>query len=293
MSTAAEFALRAIGAFYVFAGFAGMRALTIDHMMDHMLAAISLRPTPAKENNRRWLIATSALVIGMGGGALMVLNLWAVPLFLIGAAMQVVYLAWARTAFPADDEADRAGRRQTSNAAVIHAVATVIVCLAAAFGLLRPWLDPWAVAIPITELALLAPVGYHFLWRMRHVDRAPPEDDPPRENPPAPQRVRLAPGWGGDMLRNADTGENLNYDDYVPLALGDRLYAWGHAFHAGDDHNIREFWAQFTDADAEAAHRAEGAAIVLALRDIFGAAEGPVYPPDIRYVADGSKGPGT
>lgn len=282
-----DIVLRLIGGFYVFAGVLGMRWLVTDHLMDQMLAGISMQPIPTKEHRRRWLLGSSVLAIGMGGMALMALSLWAVPLFLFGSATQAVYLAWARTAFPTEDAIDRKGRSQTTNAAAIYGLATALVCAAAAFGLLRPWLDPWALAVPLTGLVLLSLVGRHFLWQARPIgsDQSIDRDPDPREIPPAPARVRLDPSWGGYPLRNADTDEGIIYDDYLPRELADRLYTWSFAFHAGDDYDIQEYWAEFEDAAAESAHRAEGAAIVAALRTVFDEAEGPVYPTDIRYGA--------
>lgn len=285
MSASAELALRAIGAFYVFAGIVGMRAMVMDHLLDQMLAGITLKPIPQKEHRRRWLLISSTLAIGMGGMALMVLSLWAVPLFLFGAATQAFYLVWARTAFPVEDDAERTGRSRTTNAALVYFGATALVGLAAAFGLLRDWIDPWAMLIPLTGLGLLLVGGRHFLWRPRKLEGWT-EPEPVEPDPLAPPRaVALHPAWGGTVLVDADRDEWLDYDLFVPPELADRIWRWGHAFHAGDDHEAREFWALFTDAAHEAAHRAEGEAIVAELRSIFGDEEafGPVYPADIRY----------
>jgi MFS family permease len=283
---AAEIALRTIGAFYVFASLLGMRSMVMDHVMDQMLAGISLKPIPKKDHQRRWLLSCSVLAIGMGGMALMVLSLWAVPLFLLGAATQALYLVWARTAFPPEDDSDRRGRRQTTNAAVLYGGVTLLVCLAASFGLLRPWLDPWALAIPAAGLILLFIVGRHFLWDTRRARHKSWDDTepPPYDIPPPPARVLLAPWWGGYPLRNADTDDGVIYDDYLPRELADRLYEWSRAFHGGDDPDVQEFWAEFEDAAAEAAHRAEGDSIVAGMRTVFAGAEGPVHPADIRYV---------
>lgn len=285
MSASAELALRAIGAFYVFAGIVGMRAMVMDHLLDQMLAGITLKPIPQKEHRRRWLLISSTLAIGMGGMALMVLSLWAVPLFLFGAATQAFYLVWARTAFPVEDDAERTGRSRTTNAALVYFGATALVGLAAAFGLLRDWIDPWAMLIPLTGLGLLLVGGRHFLWRPRKLEGWT-EPEPVEPDPLAPPRaVALHPAWGGTVLVDADRDEWLDYDLFVPPELADRIWRWGNAFRAGDDHEAREFWVQFTDAAHEAAHRAEGEAIVAELRSIFGDEEafGPVYPADIRY----------
>ena len=286
MSVAAlEIALRLVGTFYVFAGILGMRAMVMDHLLDQMLAGITLKPIPQKEHRRRWLLTASTLAIGMGGMALMVLSPWAAPLFLFGTAGQAVYLVWARTAFPPENELEHTGRRQTINAALLYGLVTVLVCAAALSGLLRDWLDPWALLIPTSSLALLLPIGRHFLWRPRQLSRWT-EPEPVEPDPLAPPRaVALQPQWGGAILIDADRDEFVDYDLFVPPALSERIWRWGQVFHAGDDHESKEFWVQFTDRAHEAAHRAEGEAIVAELRSIFGDEEafGPIYPADMRY----------
>ena len=280
-----EVILQLVGGLYVFAGIVGMRAMAMDHLLDQMLADITLKHIPRKENHRRWLLISSTLAIGMGGMALMVLSLWSVPLFLFGAATQAFYLAWARTAFPVEDDVERTGRSRTTNAALIYFGATALVGLAAAFGLLRDWLDPWAALVPLAGLGLLLVGGRHFLWRPRQLERWT-EADPVEPDPLAPPRaVALHPGWGGTVLVDADRDEWLDYDLFLVPELAERIWGWGNAFHAGDDPEVKEFWVQFTDAAHEAAHRAEGEAIVAELRTIFGdeQAFGPIYPADVRY----------
>ena len=284
---ALEILLRLVGGFYLFAGIIGMRSLVMDHLMDLMLAGISMQPVPVKEHRRRWLLGSSTLAIGMGGMALMVLSLWAVPLFLFGAVTQAFYLAWARTAFAPEDDSERKGRSQTTNAAMIYFGATILVCVAALFGLLQPWLDPWALAIPVAGLGLLSLIGRHFLWRAGgpHDDLGG-EPSLARQIPPPPARIRLAPMKGFYPVRNADNDDGVIYDDYVPEPLGDRIYEWIQPFRSNDDWDDPDFWAEFTSPGDEARHRAEGAAIVTELEAIFGAGnvEGPAYPDDIRYV---------
>jgi hypothetical protein len=147
------------------------------------------------------------------------------------------------------------------------------------------------LAIPATGLAFLTMLGRHFLWTTRRKSSKFRDDaePPPYEVPPAPARVLLAPWWGGYPLRDADTDDGVIYDDYLPRELADRLYEWTRAFHGGDDPGVQEFWAEFEDAAAEAAHRAEGDSIVAGMRAVFDEAEGPVYPADIRYVGPASE----
>jgi len=285
---------RIVGVFYLLSGFAGLHVMAMDSLMDKMLAALTLKPTPRAEFIRRWMLVSGSYAVGISGAALMVLSVWAVPLFLIASALQLGWLIWAHKGYPVTDEADTKGRSHTTNAAVIYSVMTALVVSLGISGRLQDWLDPWALFIPLVA-ALLGLFGFrHLLWKAKspawdHFDGQAGE----REIPPAPARVRLAPSWGGYPLRNADTDDGIIFDDYVPHELGDRLYEWSQAFHAGEDYDRQEYWAQFADADAEAAHRAEGAAIVAALGAVFGEAEGPIYPADIRYGGDESTAPET
>lgn len=284
---AAEVLLRLVGVFYLLASLAMMRAVVMDHLMDQMLAGITLEPIPRKEHVRRWLMSSTTVSVGMGGAALLVLSLWAIPFFIFGSLLQLGYLLWARTAFAPEDDLDRKGRRQTIQAALFYGGATALVLLGAWSGLLRPWLDPWALVIPVAGLVPLVSMGRHFLWRAKPL-RTDLNDGPvpPREIPPRPARIRLAPMKGFYPLRNADNDDGVIYDDYVPEELGDRIYAWTQAFHANDDWDDPAFWAEFASPEYEARHRAEGAAIVAELELIWGAGnvEGPVYPDDVRYV---------
>src|SRR5690606_5114060 len=150
-----------------------------------------------------------------------------------------------------EDETDRKGRRQTTNAAMFYGIATMLVCAAAFGGLLRPWGDIWALAIPVTGVALLVTVGRHFLWRAKRL-QADWRDDGSQDGgaskraiAPRPARIRLAPMKGYYPVRNADNDDGVIYDDYVPRPLGDRIYGWIHAFRSADDWDDPAFWAEF------------------------------------------------
>lgn len=285
-----ELVLRFVGGFYVFAGIAAMRGVAMDRMMDQMLTAISMKQQPAEEAQKRWLWGVSAMAIGMGGAAMMVLNLWAVPLSLVGLVTQVIYLIWARTAFPPENALEEKGRRQTTNAAILHGMVTALVIAAAYYGLLHPFLDIWALFIPAAGAAILLSVGRHLIWSASK-PRLGGFDDPGAdwsepEPPPEVKRVRLEPLWGGANLLDADTGAGIDYSRYMSAELADRIWHWAANFHAGDDHESQEFWVQFASPEAEAEHRREGEAIVAELAALFGDgnATGPVYPNDVRYL---------
>jgi hypothetical protein len=289
MLTAVEIGLRTVGVFYALAGFLAMHGAVTDRMMDLMLSALTLEPQPAREGQRRTLWIVSALAIAMGGGALMALSLWAVPLFIVGLGTQAFYLVWARTAYPPENADEEKGRRQTTSAAIIYAVATLGVVAAAWAGLLRPWFDPWGLAAPAAGLFLLFAFGRRLFWKAKSPGVAfPPDDDDadiyypdPRPIPPL-TRVRLEPRWGCYGLIDADTDEDRQPDLYVSDELANRIHWWTMIFAGSYD----SFTAVFEDREHEADHRREGEAIVADLREVFGAenVDGPIYPALVSYV---------
>lgn len=275
---------RIVGIFYLLSGMAGLHVMAMDVLMDKALAAITLKPTPGAEIIRRRLLTSGSFAVGVSGAALMVLSLWAVPLFLLAGALQLGWLLWAHKGYPTEGELDEKGRRQTTMAAIIYGTMTAAVVWLGVSGRLFDWRDPWALFIPVAALALGLFGFRHMVWnRRRRPTWDKDEPAPQYQIPPAPPRVLLAPTWGFYPLRNADNDDGIAYGDYLPEELADRLYVWTLAFHGSDDDQTREYWAWFDTPEDEAAHRLEGAALVPELAAIFGEAEGPVYPDDIRY----------
>lgn len=287
-----EIILRCIGAFYVFAGILVLRGVVMDRVMDQMLAGITMKAQPKKEGLKRLIWGISGMAIGMGGAALMVLNLWAVPLFTVGLLTQVAYLIWARTAFPLETPLEEKGRRQTINAAVLYGIVTGVVVAAALSGQLYPLFDGWAVFIPVTGLVTLALTLRHYIWspKSRKLIGFGDADDDwqeplPSEPPPEVSRVRLEARWTGENLVDADTDLGIDEFRYLDGELALRINTWAQAFKIADDMDDRSIWGEFATPQDEAEHRAEGAAIVAALEAVFGPGNvtGPVYPEEIRH----------
>jgi len=153
-----EIALRAVGAFYVFAGYIASRAGLTSHAIDHALAALTAeKPAVAERRQTEWLLATSVLL--MAGGAALVL-LWegATWLFLASAAGQVVYLYWlAPRYFDVHDPPDPQGRQQSTNAFAIYIAATAFVGWAFAMGKLSSWQE---IPTPLLAIASAGVVGW-------------------------------------------------------------------------------------------------------------------------------------
>lgn len=278
--------LRIVGIFYLLSGVAGMRVMAVDSLLDKMLAGITLKPTESKEVVRRWFLVSGSATVGLSGAALMVLSLWAVPLFVIATLLQAAWLIWAQTNYLPENPDEARGRRQSTHAAIIYTAMAAMVVWVGTTGALMPWFSPWALFIPLAGL-LLAYLVRHLIWQPQKPNWDDATDDPSFERAPlAPlYRIHIEPKWGGYPIEDADTNAGIAYGDYLDDELADRIYAWTDAFHADDDVSTRAFWARFDSPEAEAAHRAEGRAIVAELEAIFGAGNvtGPVYPADIRH----------
>jgi hypothetical protein len=153
--------LRLVGAFYAFAGVVATRAAVTSHFLDRAIAAIGGKPTPRAETLQFWWLLGSAVLVGAGGLALMLLLDIAAWLFLASALGQAAYIAvLAPRYFDVADPPDARGRRQTVNAFVVYAAATAFVLWALATGRLAGWRElPWPVPAAAAA-ALLAWLGY-------------------------------------------------------------------------------------------------------------------------------------
>jgi hypothetical protein len=267
--------------------------MALDSLMDKVLAGLTLESTPSREVFRRFMLAAGSYVVGLSGAALMVLSLWAVPLFVLATALQASWLIWAKTNYPPETPLEMKGRRQSTNAAVLYAVVGAAVAWSALAGVLRPWSDLWALFIPISGIGLVVFAARHLLWKAKPASSwdQKEHDDPEDEElygppPPPPKRIRLEPNWGGHDVLDAQTGKPVPYFDYVPHDLGIRIHKWTQAFYSGDDYTDQELWAEFETPEDETAHRAEGEALVAELSVIFGVGnvDGPIYPSDVRHV---------
>lgn len=288
-----DLALRLVGGFYLFAGLLGLQAMALDALMDKVLFGLTLEPTPSREDFRRFMLAGGSYLVGLSGAALMVLSLWAVPLFILATGLQASWLIWAKTNYPAETPLEAKGRRQSTNAAVLYAIVAATVGWSALAGVLRPWSDLWALFLPIAGIGFVVFAARHLFWSaaqtptsgsLEHNDYEEEEWHGPPV--PPPKRLRLEPTWGGHDVLDVDTGKPFPYYDYLPQDLGYRIHMWTQAFRANEDHTDQVLWAEFESRDDETAHRAEGDALVAELIIIFGAGnvDGPVYPSDVRYV---------
>jgi hypothetical protein len=153
--------LIAVGAFYTFAGFVGIRAALQSRLIDVAIAGISMDKPPAAETGRGlWLLVGAFIVLA--GGLFLILRLeWAAAAFAMSALGQAFYLlVLAPLVFDRDDPPDVKGRQQTINAFILYCAATLFVLWAYRTGKLMP---AYATGWPAVygALAILAAA---FAW---------------------------------------------------------------------------------------------------------------------------------
>jgi hypothetical protein len=269
----------AIGAFYVFAGFFVMRAMTMDRLMDRMLAALN-SPSDAADVLRTRILSVGAYLTLASGAALAILSPLAVAVFAANIVVQGGYLLWAARALPPQDADEAKGRQQTTNAFVIYLAASAFVGWLAFQGQLRD-LTIEAIAIDAAIVAAVVLAAYAII----HLPKSSPQTSPfepipleesdesevraPSWQPPSspPTRLRLAPEWQCHPLWDVDTGESVN-----PITLGlseelsFRIEEWDDNFQATFNENDPAT-SDFASDEARAAYLAEGRAIAAALQD--------------------------
>lgn len=266
----ADFGLRLVGAFYVFAGYVATRAALTSHILDKALAAIGGKGlTRVEIATTAWHVVAAALVLASGLALMLRLEM-ALWLFLASAVGQAAYIFFvAPRWFDRADPPDPAGRRQTTNAFVIYTAVAAMVAWAAQRGLLLDWRE---LATPLLALAGAA-FAAHVLYVLKVLywpageDRrqsgfAAPSDgvsDEPLRPPHESKRVKVMADYGSHPLwaLDEDTG-----GDFSPVELGlseeltRDLTAWGEryggALNRVDEPSRAWTEADFTAHDAEA-----------------------------------------
>jgi hypothetical protein len=159
-----QIALFVIGAFYVAGGYLATRAALMSRLVDNAIAAIAMeKPSAAETFKSAWLLTTAVLVLA-GGAALLILSQLAVPLFVVSAGAQALYVyVLAPRLIDKDDPPDELGRRRTRNALYLYLIATAFVMLSALSGSLFPPSGNSSVA----WFAFVAIVGGHLAYVAR------------------------------------------------------------------------------------------------------------------------------
>lgn len=278
MPDAAELAdvfLRITGAFYTFAGVIATRAGMTAHFLDRAIAAISLKPPqPAETARTAWLIASSAVVLA--GGLLLLAGLEiAAWVFAASALAQAVYLTYlAPRFFDVADPPDPQGRRQTTNAFYVYAVATAFVIWAASRGWLSPLADtsPYVLAAVAAGLLLYGGWVAKTLWgtpkQPSHGGSGLLDDDYAAETRPPHESLRIKvmcdyqcdPLWGLDDGYGCFSPRDLEISPELAADLEQWAAAYDSSFDADDPAMSR-----WSEAEIEA-HEAEGHRLAVRLQ---------------------------
>ncbi len=270
-----------VGVFYAFAGLVVIRAMTLDRLMDQVLAAIKKPGRSFSPSFQSRLLQIGAYLTLASGLSLMMLSPFATVFFLSNAAWQGGYLAWAAYAVPPEDDADAKGRRQTVNAFVLFLAATAFVVWLAAQGFLRPWDAPlWRHAIDAAMLLAGCVGGWaliHRPWTRRRAANPRAADIIPDGEasvaPKRPERLRLAPEWGAWPLWDDETGKPVSpFGLGLPAELAQRIDAWDSTFQTTYNPDDPASGGFMDDAE-RAAFLEEGRAIAAALKEAW---QGPV-----------------
>jgi hypothetical protein len=239
----AEVVLRLIGAFYVFAGYVATRAALTSHFIDRAIAAIAAqRPKRAETLHFAWLLC-AAIIVLMGGVALMLLLDIAAWLFLVSALGQAAFLFVAAPHyFDVDDPPDPRGRRQSTNAFVVYSAATAFVLWADYTGRLIAWREAPPPLLAVAAAAVAAQLVYVAFLLRKAPSRSSPLGslaDPAASELPRlrseAKRIKVMADYDTHPLWALD--EDL-YGDIPPEDMGlsedltRDLNAWAEAYNA-------------------------------------------------------------
>jgi hypothetical protein len=269
-----------IGFFYVIAGLLVLRAIAVSNLLDRALEAIERGKPDPKEQIKTFVLTIGAYLTAASGAALATLSSMAIILFVLNTLVQGGYLAWATKALPPEDESDRKGRQQTTNAFVIYTAVTAFIIWLGYTDGLRPWpRGAEGVLIELIAPAMAALACYllvhHSGMRKRSsgLDFGGEDIDMPATasvgvaHPTV--NLRLRPEFGCCPLWDADTGDNVShYHIAISLDLAERIESWDDRFQAiyKDDYPAE---SGFASPEEEQAYIEEGRAVARELAEAW------------------------
>jgi len=262
---------RAVGLFYVFAGYTSLRAILMDAFLDRAISALGAGREDPLEGTRRRLLGALGVSVGAGGAALALMSSWALPLFLLNTAAQALWLAGARRRFIAPQEDEESGRRQVANAALLYAVATAAVAWLWWTGRLGPWGDLAAIGGIILATAGLS---FWFVvklsWNPRPTTGDVDDAGEPYADETEPRRVLIDPAFGYWPLVDADNNRRFSHWRWLPAELAGQIEEWDDVFQLSFDGEDPLAPNVFPSPEAEEGYRTEADAIAVALRAVYG-----------------------
>lgn len=243
-----DIVLRAIGAFYLLAGFVAARAALTSNLLDRAIAAISLKKTERIETHRTiWLLVNSVLFFA-GGACLMLLLEPAAWLFGVATLVQILFfLILGPYYFDVADPPEPAARQRSINAFVVFAACTLLILWATYMGRLTKLAD----APPLIWGAAAGAVVLHIGYILRHTlvppkrtssfpafdtdggDDSTDGSDTQRPDLAASRRIKVMADYGTYPLWAMDDGL---VGDFAPNQLGvsleleNDLWTWAGEF---------------------------------------------------------------
>lgn len=211
-----EWGVRALGLFWFVGGVMTLRALRQARPLDALMAALQGGARP-RDRVRAALLTFGAVLTTASGVALAALDRVAPGLMIANAVVQAIWLVYAASAFPPEDEEDLVGRRRVRNAFVLWTVATVAVVAAAVSGSLVLGVQPLTEAvISIGAVAVSAFEARAVFGRGADdgAEAATTDDDPTvlyaPFDPSVRRRLMIAPNIYTPPLRDVDTDETFH-----------------------------------------------------------------------------------
>lgn len=269
-----------IGFFYVIAGLLVLRAIAVSNLLDKALEAIEQSKPDPKEQTKTFVLTIGAYLTAASGAALVTLSSMAIILFVLNTLVQGGYLVWATKALPPEDESDRKGRQQTTNAFVIYTAVTAFITWLGYTGGLRPWpRDAEGVLIDLIAPAMAALACYMLVHHSGMLKRSsgvgfggkdvdmPVTASAGVAHPTV--NLRLRPEFACCPLWDADTGDNVShYHIDISLDLAERIENWDDRFQAiyKDDNPVE---SGFASPEEEQAYIEEGREIARELAEAW------------------------
>lgn len=277
-----DIALRAIGAFYVLAGYFAARAALTSNLIDQAIAAISMKNTERIETHRTiWLLGLSVLFFA-GGVCLMLLLEPAAWLFATSALIQIFFfLVLGPYYFDRADPPPPGARQRSINAFVVYGAATLFTIWAVYTGRLTRLAD----APTLLWGAAAATIALHIGYILRHT-LAPPKRKPnfagfgsddeggsPDETDHSgadvadAQRIKVMTDYGCYPLWAMDEGKIGSFAPNhlgISIELENDLWNWAAEFDASlnADDPANSHWSQ----ERQRQHMKEGVALARRIK---------------------------
>jgi hypothetical protein len=202
-----------VGAFYMLGGYAVMRAMAMDRLIDKAIEGITLSggvdATSRKDRLRNQFLGAMAFVSFAGGAFLFFQSAIAPVLFCSSLLMQALYTTVLAPRYfdteEDDDEESASGRRATINAMLIYLVVTAILLLVQYGGVLPPLPPAWSQR-EAAALFLTIAFGIYAVWLMRSSSLSAPSEHAPLSS-------------AGEAFREWGATDNTTLSDMAELRV--------------------------------------------------------------------------